>query len=118
MENMMLYMVDTMAGDFTNVKKMMMDTIGREKGRWYRAIEEYRIELKISWDELKKIERPALKSLIKQYDTAKWEEGMSKKISLRFYIKEKMEIKYELCYRNNRNSMFYARARTNTIKLE
>ena len=56
--------------------------------------------------------------MLKLYDTAKWEEGMSKKVSLRFYIKEKMEIKYESCYRNNRNSMFYARARTNTIKLE
>ena len=117
MENMMLYMVDTLASDFTNVKRMMMDTIDKEKGRWYKAIEEYRIELKITWEELKKMERPALKNLIKQYDTAKWEEGMIKKTSMKYYIKEKKEIKYELCYRNN-NSMFYARARTNSIKLE
>ena len=67
---------------------------------------------------IEKIERPSLKNLIKQYDTAKWEEGMIKKTSMKYYIKEKKEIQYELCYRNNRNSMFYARARTNSIKLE
>ena len=43
---------------------------------------------------------------------------MVRKVSLRFYIQEKKKIKYELCYRNNRNSLFLARARTNTIKLE
>ena len=118
MENMMLYLVDTLASDFTNVKNMMLDTIEKGKGKWYKAIEEYRIELRISWDELKKIERPALKEMIKQYDTAKWEEGMIKKTSMKYYIKEKKEIQYELCYRNNKNSMFYARARTNSIKLE
>ena len=48
----------------------------------------------------------------------KWEEGLRKKTSLRFYIQEKKEIHYDLCYRNNRNSMFYARARINAIKLE
>ena len=118
METMLLYLVDTLASDFTNIKKMMYDTIEKRKGRWYKAIDEYRAELKIPWETLLKIERPTLKKMLKLYDTAKWEEGMSKKVSLRFYIKEKMEIKYELCYRNNRNSMFYARARTNTIKLE
>merc|ERR1711874_258146 len=76
METMMLYLVDTLASDFTNVKKMMLDTTEKVKGRWYKAIEEYRIELEISWDTLKEIERPALKKMIKQYDTAKWEEGM------------------------------------------
>ena len=43
---------------------------------------------------------------------------MSKKQSLKFYIKEKMEIHYDLCYRNSINSTFYARARSNALKLE
>ena len=43
---------------------------------------------------------------------------MKEKSSLTYYIQEKKSIKYEGCYRNNRNSMFYARARTNSIKLE
>ena len=96
METMMLYLVDTLASDFTNIKKMMLDTIEKGKGRWYKVIEEYRIELKISWDTLLEIERPALKRMLKLYDTAKWEEGMTKKISLRYYIKEKKDIQYEL----------------------
>ena len=89
MENMMLYMIDTLASDFNNVKNMMLDTIDKGKGKWFNAIEEYRLELKISWDDLKKIERPALKRMIKDYDTAKWEEGMIRKTSMRYYIKEK-----------------------------
>merc|ERR1712179_109624 len=44
--------------------------------------------------------------------------GMAGKISLRFYIQERGKIKYENCYRNNAISIFLARARTNSIKLE
>ena len=43
---------------------------------------------------------------------------MKGKVSPRYYIQEKQSIKYEKCYRNIRNSLFFARARTNTIKLE
>merc|ERR1712179_712817 len=48
----------------------------------------------------------------------KWFDEMSKKQSLRFYIKEKMEVKYDICYRNNLSSSYYARARINSLKLE
>ena len=63
-------------------------------------------------------DRPTLKRMIRLYDTAIWEKGLMRKTSLRFYIQEKKGIHYDLCYRNNRNSMFYARARGNAIKLE
>ena len=43
---------------------------------------------------------------------------MAEKVSLRYYILEKGKIKYDNCYRNNTNSLFFARARTNSIKLE
>ena len=56
--------------------------------------------------------------MIKVYETDKWIEGMTEKISLRYYIQEKRKIGYENCYRNNSNSIFLARARTNTLKLE
>ena len=117
METMLLYMVDTMASRFTNVKNMMKDTIVKKKGRWYNAINEYRIELEMTWEKLENIDRPTLKKMIRAYDTEKWKDGLRKKTSLRFYGLEKWEIRYELCYRNN-NSKFYARARMNTLKLE
>merc|ERR1711874_477020 len=103
METMLLYMVDTLASDFTDIKKMMKDTLVKGKGRWYKAIDEYRIELKLTWKKLLDTDRPILKSMIRLYDTAKWEEGMEKNTSLRFYIQEKKRIHYDLCYRNNRN---------------
>ena len=118
METMLLYMIDTLSSQFANVKIMMEDTIQKKKGKWYKAIEEYRLELGLTWKELRKIDKPTLKKIVKDYDTVKWYEGMSKKQSLRFYIKEKSEIHYDLCYRNSINSTFYARARINALKLE
>ena len=118
METMLMYLVDTLASDFSDIKRMMRDTLNKGKGRWYKTIDEYKTELKLTWEELLITDRPTLKSMIRVYDIAKWEEGMEKKISLRFYIQEKKSIHYDLCYRNNRNSMFYARTRTNIIKLE
>ena len=118
METMLLYMIDTLASQFTNVKTMMEDTIRKKKGKWYNAIEEYRIELGLPWDMLKTMDKPTLKKVVRDYDTVKWFEGMSRKQSLRFYIQEKKEIHYDLCYRNSINSTFYARARINALKLE
>ena len=45
METMLLYMVDTIASDFTRMKSMMTDAIERGKGKWYKAINSYRLEL-------------------------------------------------------------------------
>ena len=118
METMLLYLIDTLSSNFTNVKTMMEDTLDKKKGKWYNAVEEYRIELGVPWDKLKTMDKLTLKKAIRDYDTVKWFEGMSKKQSLRFYIQEKKEIHYDLCYRNSINSTFYAKARVNALKLE
>ena len=97
---------------------MMLDTISTVKGRWFNATDRYREELKITWEDLEKLSKPALKKMVKEYDTDRWLEGMTKKISLRFYIQGKDAIGYEHCYRNNTNSTFLARARTNSLRLE
>ena len=118
METMLVYMIDTLASQFTNVKQMMEDTILRERGRWYNAINEYREELGLTWEKLKTLEKSTLKKIVREYDTIKWYEGMSNKSSLRFYIQEKGGIHYDLCYRNSIDSTFYAKARINALKLE
>ena len=118
METMLSYAMDTLTGKFQEVKKMMLHTISSEKGRWFKTVDSYREELKISWEDLKKMDKSTLKNMIKTYDTDKWIEGMTEKISLRYYLQEKEKIGYENCYRNNNNSVFLARARTNTLKLE
>merc|ERR1711874_534238 len=38
--------------------------------------------------------------------------------TLKYYAEGKTEIGYEFCYRNNLNSTYLARARTNSLKLE
>merc|ERR1711874_63484 len=52
METMLAYALDTLTGIFQEVKRMMNHTIDKEKGRWYKAINEYRTELKLSWEDL------------------------------------------------------------------
>merc|ERR1712082_251675 len=59
-----------------------------------------------------------LKRRIKRYDTKIWEDNLATKSTLKFYKEGKTRIGYEFCYRNNANSMFLARARTNSLKLE
>ena len=59
-----------------------------------------------------------LKRRIKDYDTKIWEYNLANKSTLKYYIEGKARIGYESCYRNNANSMFLARARTNSLKLE
>merc|ERR1712179_755110 len=97
---------------------MGKDILERRKGRWFRAIDEYREELGLSWENLEDMDRLTLKRLVKAYDTEKWNDGMRRKPCLRFYVQEKREIHYDLCYRNNNNSTFYARVRINALKLE
>ena len=96
----------------------MEDTISKEKGKWYNAIEEYRLELGLTWENLRAMDKLTLKKKVREYDTMIWYNEMSKKQSLRFYIKEKMEVKYDMCYRNSLSSSYYARARINSLKLE
>jgi len=38
METMLLFLVDTLASEFTNIKNMMVDTIARGKGKWYNTM--------------------------------------------------------------------------------
>merc|ERR1712179_507642 len=45
MQTMLMYVVDTLSGKFQNVKNIMMDTIEKEKGKWYRTVNGYRNEL-------------------------------------------------------------------------
>jgi len=65
MQTMLMYVADTLSGKFQNVKDMMMDTIEKEKGKWYKAVNGYRNELGISWDDLQNLDKPSLKKTSK-----------------------------------------------------
>ena len=118
METMLLYVVDTMNSEFDNVKEMMLDTIETGKGRWYTNINSYREELGITWKDLYDMSKKELKRRIRVYDTERWNINLENKSTLKYYAEGKTEIGYEFCYRNNLNSTFLARARTNSLRLE
>ena len=81
-----------------------------------RAANEYRRELNISWEEFRYIDRKTLKKQIRDWDTQKWMEMLNKP-TLKWYREVKLYIGYGGCYRNNRNSEYLAKARTNSLQL-
>ena len=118
METSLQYVRSTMSGDFEDMKELMSDTIKTKKGRWFKLTNSYREELKMTWKELFTISKEALKKKIRVYDTDLWKLDLASKSTLKYYAVGKTEIGYEHCYRNNMNSTFLARARTNSLKLE
>ena len=61
METMFLYVIDTLSSNFENLKIYMNDGIEKGKGQWIKTINNYRMKLEMSWDDLRSIDRKALK---------------------------------------------------------
>ena len=78
----------------------------------------YLEELGITWEELYDMTKSEIKTLIRKYDTQIWEKDLKEKVILLYYREGKGKMGYEICYRNNINSMFLARARLNSLRLE
>ena len=118
METVLQYIRSTMNSKFENVKEMMRDTIRTKCGSWYRRANSYKRELGLEWEELYNMSSEDLKKRIKKWDTDEWEKELSMRSTLKYYVKGKNKIGYENCYRNSRDSIYYARARINSLKLE
>merc|ERR1712002_1089238 len=118
MESSLQYVRDVLSGQFGNVKAMMEDTIKRKKGKWYATINSYLNELGITWDMLYTLTKSEIKTLTRHHDTQQWEKELKEKKILKYYKEGKGKMRYEHCYRNNINSMFFARARLNALGLE
>ena len=76
------------------------------------------MELGLTWENLKYMDRASLKKIIRDYDNDCWHKGLNDKPVLKFYVTEKKTRKYDFCYRNSYNSLLYARARINALQLE
>ena len=118
METTLQYVRSVMNSKFENIKEMMQDTIKLKAGKWYKTVNSYIEELDIEWTDVYQMSKEELKRRIKNYDTKIWEYNLANKSTLKYYMERKTRIGYESCYRNNANSMFLARARTNSLKLE
>ena len=92
MEIMLLYVIDILYSNFENLKMYMNDGIEKGKGQWIKTINNYRMKLEMSWDELRNIDRKALKDKIKEYDTQMLLQGMFQKPTLKWYMIGKQKI--------------------------
>ena len=118
METFLAFIISVYKGKFNNLKLMMDDAIKRQKGKWFKVANKYRENLKLSWDEIKEMDRKTLKVIIYRYDTDLWERGIRESKVLGFYALEKKFIGYEYCYSNDFNSKLYAKARINALQME
>ena len=118
METTLQYVRSVMNSKFENVKKMMIHTIEVGTGKWFNNVDSYIRELGIQWEDIGKMTKAEIKRMIRNYDNECWEDSLNSKSTLKFYREGKNKIGYDLCYRNNINSMFLARARMNSLKLE
>ena len=57
METMLMYARDTITGNFEEVKKYMIHDIQTGKGEWVRTVNDYRMRLDISCEDLRPIDR-------------------------------------------------------------
>ena len=112
------YARDVMNGEFENIKRMMEDIFRMRKGEWYRVVDSYLQELKIDWKTLCSMTKEGINRMMLEYDTEKWIIDLEEKSTLKYYRRGKANMGYENCYRNNAESMLYAQARINALKLE
>merc|ERR1712121_114452 len=89
-----------------------------KKGNWYRVVNSYLEELKIDWEDIYSMTKEDINKMMLEYDTKKWIKDLEEKSTLRYYKEGKESMGYENCYRNNADSMLYAQARLNALKLE
>ena len=78
----------------------------------------YLEELGMTWDLLYILTKGEIKTITRNYDTQLWEKELRDRKILKYYKEGKGKLGYEFCYRNNVDSMFYARARLNALSLE
>ena len=118
MKSSLQFVREVVNGKFDNVKEMMEDMIKLKKGNWYRMVNSYLRELKIDWKDIYEMTKEDINKMMKEYDTKKWREKLEEKSTLKYYKEGKEKMGYEGCYRNNVESMLYAQARLNALKLE
>merc|ERR1711888_430687 len=96
----------------------MLDTIKMRKGNWYRVVSSYLRELEIEWEDIYSMTKEDINKMMKDHDTKIWKKTLEEKSTLKYYKEGKVNMGYENCYRNNAESMLYAQARLNALKLE
>ena len=118
MKTTLQYVREVINGKFENIRNMMLDTIKMRKGNWYRVVSSYLRELEIEWEDIYSMTKEDINKMMLDHDTKIWKKTLEEKSTLKYYKEGKISMGYENCYRNNAESMLYAQARLNALKLE
>ena len=55
------------------------------KGRWAKAVNKYRQEIGLTWNDIKEINKKDLKTRIRDWDTRRWRTDMEEKNTLKWH---------------------------------
>ena len=71
-ETILAFTRRSMQGRFEKIKDYMGHELETLKGRWAKAVNKYRQELNLTWQELREIGKKDLKAKVRDWDTKKW----------------------------------------------
>ena len=69
-----------------------------------RTANRYRLELNITWQDIREENRRALKRRLRDWDTQRWLEEVMYRPTMKWYREGKLHIGYDKCYSNSKNS--------------
>ena len=117
METVLLFVKDTLGGEFIEVKECMEKEIQRGKGKWIKRVNNYMQTLNMSWEKMRELTRTQIKGLVREWDTETWRMEMMNSPTMKWYREAKLNIKYDKCYSNKISSNMLAKARTNSLQV-
>ena len=101
--------------------KLVKDILGKvrgiEKNPWNKKLEEYLGKVGLNYEDLKTMNKKAIKNRVREWDNEKWREEMDKLSSIGIYRHWKRRIREERCYDNTEASTILFGARANALRL-
>ena len=84
-ETVMMFTRETLQGKFVKVKDYMSHELETVKGRWAKAVNKFRQELGLNWNDLREINKKDMKTRIRDRDTRIWRTDMQEIDTLKWY---------------------------------
>ena len=99
------------------VREILSSKRENRHDKWNLKLREYMKEIRISDEDLNEMNKLEIKDRVRERDTEKWKEEISKKPKARLYKEYKGEIKEEKIYDNTFASELLFGARSNSLNL-
>ena len=113
-----LMMAKSIHGSKNEWLKEILNKVRRNAGNpWNRGLNKSLEKVGISYEELIEMSKLEIKRKVREWDSRKWREGLSRKSSVKIYRENKKEVKEDKVYDNRKPSQILFQARANCMAL-